>query len=152
MSFLRDLQDETNNTRKWFALHKAVYQYAWDNLQAFTMAVLPRLMAVDDTVPWLPARDMVYRIYRDIRFSKSQMPYKTNLCATFSRGGRKGEFAGYHMQFEPGNRSFAAGGRWCPNKYHLAAIRKHILDDSKLGRQLKAVVRCSSCATLRAQN
>lgn len=141
LSFLAELQDEQKNSRDWFAMHKELYQYSWDNLNAFITELLPRLMEVDDTMPWLPARDLTYRIYRDTRFSQNQAPYKTNLCATFSRGGRKGEFAGYHLQFEPGNRSFVAGGRWQPNKHHLATMRKHFLDDTELGQKLKHVVR-----------
>ncbi len=84
LKFLEDLQK--NNERDWFARHDAVYRYVWKNFGEFTEAVLNDIMEkVDDTVPWLPTKDLVYRIYRDVRFSNDKTPYKTNLMASFSR-------------------------------------------------------------------
>lgn len=139
LSFLQDLQ--ANNERDWFARHDAVYRYVWKNFGEFTEAVLNDIMEkVDDTVPWLPTKDLVYRIYRDVRFSNDKTPYKTNLMASFSRGGRKGPFAGYHVLIKPGGRSFFAAGRWQPEREDLAVIRQHILDDTPEARALKAAV------------
>ncbi|TKY89097.1 hypothetical protein EX895_001628 [Sporisorium graminicola] len=139
LSFLTDLQ--ANNDRDWFARHDAVYRYCWNNFGAFAEAVLNDIMEqVDDTVPWLPVKDLVYRIYRDVRFSNDKTPYKTNLMASFSRGGRKGPFAGYHVLIKPGGRSFFAAGRWQPEREDLAVIRQHILDDTPEAKALKAAV------------
>uniref|UniRef100_V5EF00 Uncharacterized protein n=1 Tax=Kalmanozyma brasiliensis (strain GHG001) TaxID=1365824 RepID=V5EF00_KALBG len=139
LTFLQDLQD--NNDRDWFARYDAVYRYAWKNFGEFTEAVLNDIMEkVDDTVPWLPTKDLVYRIYRDVRFSNDKTPYKTNLMASFSRGGRKGPFAGYHVLIKPGGRSFFAAGRWQPEREDLAVIRQHILDDTPEAQALKAAV------------
>nr|CDI54860.1 conserved hypothetical protein [Melanopsichium pennsylvanicum 4] len=102
--FLSDL--EANNEREWFAQHDAVYRYCWKNFTQFIDAVLNDIMEqVDDTIPWLPTKDLVYRIYRDVRFSNDKTPYKTNLMASFSRGGRKGPFAGYHVLIKPNEAS-----------------------------------------------
>lgn len=140
LKFLSDLQ--ANNERDWFAQHDAVYRYCWNNFGEFTEAVLNDIMEqVDDTVPWLPTKDLVYRIYRDVRFSNDKTPYKTNLMASFSRGGRKGPFAGYHVLIKPGGRSFFAAGRWQPEKQDLATIRQHILQDTRQARALKASVK-----------
>ena len=139
LKFLADLQQ--NNEREWFAQHDAVYRYCWSNFGDFVEAVLNDIMEkVDDTVPWLPTKDLVYRIYRDVRFSNDKTPYKTNLMASFSRGGRKGPFAGYHVLIKPGGRSFFAAGRWQPEKEDLGTIRQHILDDTREARALKAAV------------
>ncbi|SJX64417.1 uncharacterized protein SRS1_15058 [Sporisorium reilianum f. sp. reilianum] len=139
LSFLADLQ--ANNDRDWFARYDAVYRYCWNNFGAFAEAVLNDIMEqVDDTVPWLPVKDLVYRIYRDVRFSNDKTPYKTNLMASFSRGGRKGPFAGYHVLIKPGGRSFFAAGRWQPEREDLAVIRQHILDDTQEAQALKAAV------------
>lgn len=139
LKFLQDLQ--ANNERDWFARHDAVYRYVWKNFGEFTEAVLNDIMdKVDDTVPWLPTKDLVYRIYRDVRFSNDKTPYKTNLMASFSRGGRKGPFAGYHVLIKPGGRSFFAAGRWQPEREDLSVIRQHILDDTPEARALKAAV------------
>ncbi|SPO28844.1 uncharacterized protein UTRI_05094_B [Ustilago trichophora] len=137
--FLSDLH--ANNEREWFAQHDAVYRYCWKNFGEFTDAVLNDIMEqVDDTVPWLPTKDLVYRIYRDVRFSNDKTPYKTNLMASFSRGGRKGPFAGYHVLIKPNGRSFFAAGRWQPEKQDLAIIRQHILDNTHQAKALKAAV------------
>ena len=139
LSFLADLHQ--NNDRDWFARHDAVYRYCWSNFGAFAEAVLNDIMEkVDGTVPWLPVKDLVYRIYRDVRFSNDKTPYKTNLMASFSRGGRKGPFAGYHVLIKPGGRSFFAAGRWQPEREDLATIRQHILDDTAEAQALKAAV------------
>lgn len=139
LKFLKDLQ--ANNEREWFAQYDAVYRYCWKNFGEFTEAVLSDIMEkVDDTVPWLPNKDILYRIYRDVRFSNDKTPYKTSLCASFSRGGRKGPFAGYHVLVKPDGRSFFAAGRWEPNREDLAVIRQHILDDTQEARELKAIV------------
>ncbi|CCF50706.1 hypothetical protein NDA11_007704 [Ustilago hordei] len=140
LKFLSDLQ--ANNERHWFARHDAVYRYCSKNFAEFTEAVLNDFMEkVDSTLPWLPTKDIAYRIYRDVRFSNDKTPYKTNLMASFSRGGRKGPFAGYHLLIKPGGRSFIAAGRWQPEREDLAVIRQHILHDTPEAQALKAAVR-----------
>jgi len=57
---------------------------------------VPVVSACDWQVPELPIKDLTHRIYRDVRFSKSKVPYKTNLGATFSRTGRKTDFGMYY--------------------------------------------------------
>lgn len=139
LDFLKQLQD--NNDREWFAVHDAVYRYALKNFNEFVEKVTDDLTEkVDTTVPWLPVKDVVYRIYRDVRFSNDKTPYKTNLMASFSRGGRKGPFAGYHVMIKPGGRSFFAAGRWQPEKEDLAEIRRHILEGTQEAAELKAAV------------
>lgn len=139
LDFLTDLQ--ANNDRDWFARYDAVYRYCWKNFGEFADAVLNDIMEqVDDTVPWLPTKDLVYRIYRDVRFSNDKTPYKTNMMASFSRGGRKGPFAGYHVLIKPGGQSFFAAGRWQPEREDLAIIRRNILNDTQEARALKAAV------------
>ena len=58
--------------------------------------MVPVVSACDWQVPELPIKDLTHRIYRDVRFSKSKVPYKTNLGATFSRTGRKTDFGMYY--------------------------------------------------------
>ncbi|KDN41442.1 hypothetical protein K437DRAFT_258293 [Tilletiaria anomala UBC 951] len=141
MNFLSSLKDPANNDRDWFQQHDALYRYAWDNWNAFVTVLLPRLMEeADETLPFLPTKDMVYRIYRDVRFSSDKTPYKTYMSATFSRGGRKGAYAGYHLEVKPGSQSFIAGGRWCPEKEHLQIFRQHIIDDDEEGRRFKEIL------------
>lgn len=51
------------------------------------------LVEVDPHIPHLPSKDVIHRIYRDVRFSNDKTPYKTGFSASFSRSGRKGIFA-----------------------------------------------------------
>jgi uncharacterized protein (TIGR02453 family) len=71
------------------------------------------------------ARDCLFRINRDIRFSKDKTPYKTNFGASIKRGGRKSPFAGYYFHCEPG-ASFIGGGLWMPDNTTLKNMRQEI--------------------------
>lgn len=95
---------------------------------------------VDETVPFLPVKDMVYRIHRDVRFSNDKTPYKRTLMATFSRGGRKGPFAGYHLTIRAGGESALHAGLWDPPTEHLAALRSHILNKTPEIQALKEII------------
>jgi uncharacterized protein (TIGR02453 family) len=70
-------------------------------------------------------KDVAFRIHRDIRFSKDPTPYKPHFSAAWSRTGRKGPYACYYIHCEP-KKSFVGGGLWCPEKDHLAKLRRSI--------------------------
>lgn len=80
----------------------------------------------DETVPELPPKDLVFRIYRDIRFSPDPTPYKTHFSAAWSRTGRKGPYACYYVQIQPGGQSFVGSGLWHPEAAPLALLRRNI--------------------------
>ncbi|KAL7007914.1 hypothetical protein EMMF5_002561 [Cystobasidiomycetes sp. EMM_F5] len=133
MKFLRDMI--ANNDREWFAKNDARYRHALKNWQDFVGAVQTEFQRGDWSIPELPAKELIHRIYRDVRFSQDKTPYKRNFSASFSRTGRKGPFAGYYLQIAPGN-SLLAGGRWDPPKNDLATIRSNILRSSKPFRRV----------------
>lgn len=60
----------------------------------------------DSTIPELPVKDVIYRIYRDMRFSSDPTPYKTYFSVTWSRTGRKGPYAHYYLHLQPDGGSF----------------------------------------------
>ncbi|KAJ8701795.1 hypothetical protein PTI98_000548 [Pleurotus ostreatus] len=105
LNFLRDLKKPEYNDRQWFKLHEPVYRAAEKEWKAFIESFTDLLAEVDAQVPHLPPNDVVHRIYRDIRFSNDKTPYKTGFSASFSRSGRKGIFAGYHMYVDSVNGS-----------------------------------------------
>ncbi|KAJ7216515.1 hypothetical protein GGX14DRAFT_441721 [Mycena pura] len=109
-----------------------VYRQAEKEWKDFVEAFTELLVEVDDQIPPLPPKDLIHRIYRDIRFSNDKTPYKTEFSASFSRGGRKGIFA----HFRPGNQSMIAVGTWCPGKNELNTIRSNILRDSTRLRRI----------------
>jgi uncharacterized protein (TIGR02453 family) len=126
-AFLEELG--RNNDRPWFAAHRAEY----DELRALWLADVQRL--VDDMALWEPAmkgreaREFVYRIYRDTRFSPDKTPYKTYFSAAPGPFGRSGEYAGYYLQLGPGGDSGIYGGCWCPSSPVLRKLRHAIVDN-----------------------
>jgi uncharacterized protein (TIGR02453 family) len=121
--FLTDLQ--ANNTREWFAQHKARYEAAQAEVLAISEALIKGFADLDPEIAQLKAKDTTFRIYRDIRFSNDKTPYKTNLSIYLNRAGKKSELAGFYFHFQPSG-SFMAGGSWMPAADKLAAVRQEI--------------------------
>lgn len=95
------------------------------------------MIAKDPTIPELPIRDVVFRIYRDIRFSKDPTPYKPHYSAAFSRTGRKGPYACYYVHCDPGS-CFVGGGLWMPDAGRLAKLRASIDERPQRWRRVLA--------------
>lgn len=121
--FLRDLK--TNNNREWFQAHKDRYNQARQAFESFINELIPLIRTVDSLVDMITAKDCVFRIYRDVRFSTDKAPYKTNMGAYIARGGKNSVMAGYYVHFEPGE-SFLAGGLYMPPAESLKKIREEI--------------------------
>ena len=82
---------------------------------------------MDPDVDVFHAKECVYRIFRDVRFSKDKSPYKTHFGAFIAPGGRKSPYAGYYFQVDP-EESFLGGGAYMPQSPYLKAIRKEIFE------------------------
>jgi uncharacterized protein (TIGR02453 family) len=123
LAFLSELKE--NNTREWFADHKAWYDEAKAEYEAFTAQMINRIAAFDPEIGYLAPRDCTFRIYRDVRFSKDKEPYKANMGAAMTKGGKKSKYAAYYLHIEPGN-SFIGGGKWMPPSDELKLIRMEI--------------------------
>ena len=123
LKFLKDL--EANNHKAWFEAHKDNYMEARDNFIALTAAVLEGLRPFAPEFSGLDSKKCVFRIYRDVRFSKDKRPYKTNFGANLGIG-KGGTTAGFYLQIQPGGKSFAAAGSYMPEPAALAAIRQEI--------------------------
>ncbi|MBU2527076.1 MAG: DUF2461 domain-containing protein [Bacteroidetes bacterium] len=120
-TFLTELK--TNNNRPWFDTHKDAYEKANDATKTLFQEISDQLKQTDfiDYVK-------VYRIYRDVRFSKDKTPYKTHFGGVFHRV--KPEYrGGYYLHIEPGN-TFVAGGFWQPSPEDLLRIRKEFEADA----------------------
>ncbi|TFK68096.1 hypothetical protein BDN72DRAFT_769846 [Pluteus cervinus] len=121
LNFLTQLKDPDCNDRDWFLRLEPVYRLAEQEWKAFVEAFTDSLAEVDGQIPPLPPKDVIHRIYRDMRFSNDKTPYKTGFSASFSRSGRKGIFA----HFRPGD-SLIAAGLWCPGRNELETVRSSI--------------------------
>ncbi|GAB1727823.1 hypothetical protein NU195Hw_g2143t1 [Hortaea werneckii] len=118
--FLKELKE--NNNREWLKMHDAVFRQAEKDWHSFVEKLTERLIEVDDTIPELPYKDVIFRIYRDVRFSPDPTPYKPHFSAAWSRTGRKGPYAHYYVQIAP-NESFVGGGLWHPDAAPTATMR-----------------------------
>jgi uncharacterized protein (TIGR02453 family) len=121
--FLKDIA--RNNNREWFEKNKAKYLQAKLNFEDFLEALHKELLKFDVSLAGLNARKLGFRIYRDVRFSKDKRPYKINMGAGFSSGGKMMQAPGYYIHIEPGN-NFVAAGMYMPDAANLAKIRQEI--------------------------
>jgi uncharacterized protein (TIGR02453 family) len=131
LKFLKNLKK--NNNKPWFDAHRKEYEAAKEDFENFIQAVLDKHSKNDPDLRELTAKKCMFRINRDIRFSKDKSPYKTNFGASMDKGGKKSGFAGYYFHLEPG-KSFLGGGLWMPQPDALKKVRQEIdycLDEFK---------------------
>lgn len=123
IQFLKALKK--NNNREWFLSNKSNYDNARSNFLSFVEDILRGIQKKDPTIADIEPKQCVFRMNRDVRFSKNKEPYKTNFGASISRGGKKIENAGYYFHLEPG-ASFIGGGLWMPSAPILKQVRQEI--------------------------
>nr|WP_299338127.1 DUF2461 domain-containing protein [Allomuricauda sp.] len=119
--FLKKL--DKNNNRNWFEGNKPEFKRWETAVKSFYQQVRENLEAHDDI-----EKMKMFRIYRDVRFSKDKTPYKTHFAGSFSRLGAHLR-GGYYLRLKPGE-SFVATGFWEPNKEDLFRIRKEFEMDA----------------------
>ena len=122
--FLDELK--LNNNRNWFNDRKKQYEAAHRLMIAFSDDLLDE-MKKHDAIETLSGKSSLFRIYRDVRFSKNKLPYKTSWSGSFKRATNALR-GGYYFHIEPGN-TFIAGGFFGPDSEDLKHIRKHIEQD-----------------------
>jgi uncharacterized protein (TIGR02453 family) len=128
--FLSDLKK--NNNREWFKKNQVNYSDAKLNFETMVQEIINELVHFEPIMKGLEANNCIFRINRDIRFSKDKSPYKPNFGAFIVRGGKKNgdKFAGYYIHIESG-KSFIAGGAYTPPSPWLSAIREKIDHESE---------------------
>ncbi|MDM9631773.1 DUF2461 domain-containing protein [Robiginitalea aurantiaca] len=122
LGFLKGLGK--NNNREWFEANRKAYEAARSSMLQFSEAQKMALQSHDEI-----EKMKLFRIHRDLRFSKDKTPYKPHFAVSFSRSGaeRRG---GYYLRIRPG-ASFIACGFWDPNKEDLLRIRKELELDAE---------------------
>jgi uncharacterized protein (TIGR02453 family) len=124
LKFLKDLQK--NNNKPWFDANRSLYENAKTDFASFIQQVIDKHGKKDPEIKTLVAKDCMFRINRDIRFSKDKTPYKNNFGASINKGGKQSvSSAGYYFHLQPG-RSFAGGGIWMPAAEDLKKVRQEI--------------------------
>tara|TARA_B100000927_G_scaffold80108_1_gene64045 strand:+ start:1821 stop:2495 length:675 start_codon:yes stop_codon:yes gene_type:complete len=126
--FLKELK--LNNNRDWFNKNKQRFNSIQSGVKEFANEVNESLKKSDDI-----EKLKIFRIYRDLRFSKDKTPYKKNIGMAFHRA--KPELrGGYYLELSA-DESFVAVGFWNPNKEDLLRIRKEIEVD---GQEFESVI------------
>ncbi len=124
-----------NNNRPWFMDHKADYELARARFEDFVTGLIFNLSKTEP-LGGITAKDCIFRLNRDLRFSKDKSPYKPYLSAYIAPGGRKSRLLGYYVHLEPGN-VMLAGGLYEPEPRQLTAFRDAI---SRNSREFKSII------------
>jgi uncharacterized protein (TIGR02453 family) len=137
LKFFRGLAK--NNNKQWFEAHREEYETQVREPMRDLIGEMNALFAkFAPEIGGDPKRSM-FRINRDIRFSKDKSPYKTNAACWFhhrraaSKVGSEAEggSAGFYFHMEPGGKSMVGGGLWMPPRPQLNKLRDAIADDPK---------------------
>ncbi|MBC7863310.1 MAG: DUF2461 domain-containing protein [Bacteroidia bacterium] len=115
-----------NNNRDWFEKHKADHDLVKEEFTAFISQVLDGLKGFDKELKDIEAKKTVFRIYRDVRFSKDKTPYKTHFGASINPGSKNMNTPGYYIHVEPG-KCFIVAGIYGPETPVLNKIRQEIV-------------------------
>lgn len=124
LQFYRELA--ANNDRDWFQSNKNRYERSVkDPFEVFVTHLIERMKQADPSLT-ITAKDAIFRINRDVRFSKDKTPYKLCSSAIITRGGKK-DTVSPGMYIEVGPEKVAVyGGMYAPEKEQLTAVRHHI--------------------------
>ncbi|MEG2514101.1 MAG: DUF2461 domain-containing protein [Bacteroidaceae bacterium] len=117
-----------NNNREWFNEHKEAYREAQLQFELLLTAVIDRISTFDESVKGIQAKDCIYRIYRDTRFSPDKTPYKNHFGGYINAKGKKSTHCGYYLHIQNGN-CVLAGGSLCYPTDILKALRTAVYDN-----------------------
>jgi uncharacterized protein (TIGR02453 family) len=119
----------SHNEREWFHANKKTYEKEVKN--PFNNLILDLISRLDQEGPGLKIelKNAIYRINRDIRFSKDKSPYKLHVGAVLATGGRKGvHMSGFYLHLGV-EEAWIGGGVYMPEKEGLTKIRTHLLNN-----------------------
>jgi uncharacterized protein (TIGR02453 family) len=138
--FFKDLEE--NNTREWFEEHRSIFEKnVMEPAQEFVMEMGERLKSISPKIVAIPKTDKsIFRIYRDVRFSKDKTPYKTHLGIFFWEGPRKklGN-PGYYLQLDKSSILIAGGLYTLPSD--LLKLYRDAVSDSQKGTEIAKILK-----------
>jgi uncharacterized protein (TIGR02453 family) len=123
LNFLKNLKK--NNTKEWFDANRKIYEAAKQDFLNLTTEVLQGIASKDETLAHIEPKKCVFRINRDVRFSKDKSPYKTNMGMSMAKGGKNSLSAGYYFHVEPG-ACFVGGGLYMALPNEVKKLRQEI--------------------------
>ena len=123
LQFLQQLAK--NNNKEWFDANRKKYEAAKADYVEAVQKIINEFSKTDATLASVDAKKCLFRINRDIRFSKDKSPYKINFGASINAGGKISFNAGYYLHIQPGN-SFVGGGVYQPMPDVLKKVRQEV--------------------------
>lgn len=125
-----------NNNKEWFEQHKNEYKDIQQYFNSFVEKLIYEISLWDKDInpDKLSVKQCTYRIYRDTRFSKNKLPYKTHIGAYICKEGKKSPFGGYYFHIEPKglntpkylDGNLLATGLYCPEPIVVKSLRDEI--------------------------
>ncbi|WP_420316716.1 DUF2461 domain-containing protein [Ekhidna sp.] len=134
LDFLSDLAK--HNKKEWMDENKKRYLQAKEEVIELISEVIKKTAAFHPGVAEIDPKKTLFRINRDVRFSKNKDPYKTNFGASITSGGRKSGNPGFYLHIMPEN-NFAGGGLYQPPSDVLQKIRQEI---DYNGKELRSII------------
>ena len=141
LAFMRELVQ--NNNRDWFQANRPRYDAAKAELCGIVERVLTGLSPYEPLAN-TAVNDCIFRINRDIRFSKDKTPYKSNLAFAIGPGGRHSGRIDYYVHIQPDNQSFLGAGMWQPTPANLAKFRQEVDYNAQ---ELKSIIEADEFKT-----
>jgi uncharacterized protein (TIGR02453 family) len=133
LSFISDLKK--NNHKEWFHGNRPRYEESRNEFLVFVQSLINGIQAFDPSVGSIEPKSAIFRINRDIRFSKDKSPYKTNFGAFMVPGGKKSGNAGYYFHLDP-EGTFSGGGVYHPESHILQKVRTEIFENGEEFREI----------------
>lgn len=128
LDFLKKLAK--NNNKPWLEKNKSHFIEAKTDFENLITELVIGLAKVNPSLAGVDPKKCIFRIYRDVRFSKNKEPYKTNFGASIGDGGKDLGRPLFYIHIQPGNQSFVAGGLYMPEPKILRKVREAILENS----------------------
>lgn len=124
VAFLKALSE--NNNKPWMDANKQWYEDERKKMLEFVTSLLASLSISEPAFSEIQAKDCLFRINRDMRFSKDKSPYKTNFGVQLNAEGKKSSKGGYYIHIVADGSSFVGGGIWMPEAEIIKKIRQEI--------------------------
>lgn len=130
--FLAELSE--NNNRAWFVMNKPRYDILRAEFLELVTGLIADISKFDPAVAGCNPKKALFRINRDMRFSKEKIPYKTHFSAAINASGLKKPSQGggptYYFHIDQTGTLLIAGGEWMPPAERLRAIREYVIADA----------------------
>ncbi|AOP34895.1 TIGR02453 family protein [Leptospira tipperaryensis] len=134
LDFLKNIAK--NNNKPWLEKNKSLFTAAKDDFENLIGELVIGLAKVNPALAGVDPKKCIFRIYRDVRFSKNKEPYKTNFGASIGSAGKDLGRPLFYIHIQPGNQSFIAGGLYMPEPKILRKVREGILENSNVFKKI----------------